>query len=69
MRYANDAAEAYPPQSPIVPSYPGSPQPPYSPGPPSYVDERNTMHFSHELPGSPGGQELDSGQRYHAYRA
>ncbi|USW50389.1 hypothetical protein Slin15195_G037080 [Septoria linicola] len=65
---AKEEYKDHPATSPTIPSYPGSPQPPYSPGPPSYVDERAARNFSYELPGSPGGQEMDSGQRYHAYR-
>ena len=59
--------------SPASP-YPGSPQPassyPNSPGPPSYWEEQQrAKHFSHELSGSMGGQELESGQMYHPYRS
>ncbi|CZT20509.1 uncharacterized protein RCC_06369 [Ramularia collo-cygni] len=50
------------PCSPIVPPYPGSPEVP-PPHLPRYMDKRHDTHISQELPGSPVGRELGSGQR------
>ncbi|KAK3071135.1 hypothetical protein LTR53_009178 [Teratosphaeriaceae sp. CCFEE 6253] len=44
-----------------------SPRPPYSPCPPSYVSDVDRRHMSYELPGETQW-EMDSGQRFHAYR-
>ncbi|KXT11400.1 hypothetical protein AC579_224 [Pseudocercospora musae] len=57
------------PTSYFQPSSPFSAQPPYSPAPPSYVtNERDRQRPVSELPGSSAGYEMESGQRYHAYR-
>lgn len=62
-------ASPYPNSPQLGISHPNSPQAPYSPAPPpSYWDEQRSRHMSYELAGSPGGQELESGQMYHPYR-